>query len=253
MSESEPDYLRLINQLHDGFTEFQRNRRQIHPKKDVPHTKIAVVYGLACHADMLSREVLPLLAGDDPRPHLAAVPIVRAIYEAGLTAQWISHTPLAEFRIAKKHRDVQRQMTTELRRSAIARMDEAADRRDDWYDESQFDIPPGTPPSAGIESICTGFKGGVDLYLIYRMLCGNVHPGVEAIDPWLSGDPNNEHGVRFLTDPREQWHDLTAYVTLWGVLWSSVALDDLIKNNPRRNLLNRTSEKGQADLRLRLK
>lgn len=54
-------------------------------------------------------------------------------------------------------------------------------------------------------------------------------------------------------DPREQWHELTAYVTLWGVLWSSVALDDLIKNNPRRNLLNRTSEKGQADLRLRLK
>lgn len=240
-----------VNELHHDFIEFQKHRRQVHLKDGVPHTRFVVVYGLACHADMLSREVLPLLDTTDPRPRLAAVAIVRAIFEAGLTAQWISRTPLAELRIAKRHRDVQREITSELRQSSVPLLRDSVDIREGWYDESEFVTDPSMPPSASVKSICDGLEGGVDLYLIYRMLCGNVHPGVEAIDPWLSASTNDESKVLIRVDPHEQWRgELLSFVCLWGVLWSSIALDDLVKNHPRRNLLNRTSKLTQADLRL---
>ena len=131
------------------------------------------------------------------------MPIVRAIFEAGLTAQWISRTPLAEFRIAKKHRDVQRGITAELRKSFVPLLREAADAREDRHDEAQFVMDPGTPPNASIKSICESTEGGVDLYLIYRLLCGNVHPGVEAIEPWLTADPGRrDQGRRPLRPAR---------------------------------------------------
>lgn len=246
--EDVPDYLQLVNQLHDDFSTFQEGRRQVHLKKHVPHPRFAVLYGLACQTDMLSREALPLLDTDDPRPRLAAVPIVRSVYETGLTAQWVAGTPLAEYRIAKKHRDVQREVTTALRLSANPLFREAAEHREDRYDESQFDMPDGTPPSAGVKAICESLEGGNDLYLIYRMLCGNTHPGVEAIDVWLN--PNENSGVALRPYPREPWREALDAVCLWGVLWASVALDDVVKNSPRRNLLNRTAGRSQAVLRL---
>lgn len=245
-----PPYLRLINDVHESYIKFKKNRVHIHRKPDVPNLKFAVIYGLACHTDMLACEVLPLLDTDDPRPRLAAVPIVRSIYEAGLTAQWVSRVPGAEYRIAKKHHDVARQQTEELKKSGLALLREAADIRAKRDDDEEPAAYPDMPSSASIQSICETFEGGTDLYLIYRMLCGNTHAGVETIDEWLSLDDGVTSGYRVRADPKNHWDQLTDAVALWGVVWAAFAFDDLVKNTPRRSFLNKVARVGMVVPRL---
>lgn len=251
-SPDEPDYVALLSELHDSHVDFQENRQQIHLMKTVPQAKFVLVYGLACHADLLTAEVMPMLDEKDPRPRLAAVPIVRSMFEAGLTAQWLTLVPLAELRLAKKHRDVYREMTSEMHASKVPLIKEMAARRDQ-YDEQGFLTDPSMPVSSGIKPICDSLVEGHSLYLLYRILCGHVHAGIEAAELWVSGDAGAASGFRVRHSPQEEWGALLDAIAFWSSLWAARALDDIVMNNPRRNLLNRIRDKGQSESRLHLK
>jgi len=205
----------------------------------------AMVYGLACHARTLVAESLPLFT----KPTLAMVPIIRSVFEAGVTAQWLRWVRDSDVSLMRAHRRQQTLLTDSLLESANPMFHESGRHR---RAEEEPPIPLGEgPDSASFKAICYSFATGPDLYLHYRMLCGPVHAGVQAADVWLAETDDGQLRVR--REPRFGFANEGGWIAAFGLGLAHRALDDMVVGSPRANFLNRAERRAEMLTRLALR
>ena len=109
--EVERDYVGLLSEMCDDFELFQQ-RKKFAPNPDGP-LHVRLLYGLNCHAHYMARRCLPLLAEST----IAAVPIVRSVFECGVMAQWLRWFPGSDDSLLEEGRRQMMALTKELSRA----------------------------------------------------------------------------------------------------------------------------------------
>jgi hypothetical protein len=246
-----PDYVDLLREMCDDFDQFQlqhSDRYTLNPKVRNP-SQITYVYGLNAHAHYMARRCLPILAEST----IAAVPIVRSVFECGVMAQWLRWVPGSEMTLMD---DFDRQMAwiiddfessaepdwreraTELR----ARLTEIPDLSED---------PRGAYSAAKFKKICEPFYGGTDLYVRYRFLSAHTHAGSQVASTWLGRDAA---GWRVLDKPREFLSlESVGRTAISALGYSSRAFDDLVAESPRSDFLDSVEQRAQVSTWLKIK
>jgi hypothetical protein len=105
-----PDYVGLLAEMCDDFDQFQRGKNFAHPR--LPE-HLTLLYGLNCHAHYMVRRCLPLLAEST----IAAIPIVRSVFECGVMAQWLRWVPGSEDSLVEESHRQMVQLTKDFSRS----------------------------------------------------------------------------------------------------------------------------------------
>lgn len=197
----------------------------------VSEVKFAVLYGLTSHTHELAKAYLRLA---DTHPE-AAIPLVRAMFECAVDAQWVYHQSQGAEAMAEEHGRQQGALAKQMlkiggdwsgRGATLQALNEA--------------LPRFTPAASArsFESICNFFDCGPELYLIYRLLCGHTHAGVRVADPYLHLDPDGT--LSLLRFAQRDGSDSTwSWVAGKSLIWAGAALNDAVARPTRGNLLNR--------------
>lgn len=218
------------------FERFQRRWSITAAAEARTSTTWATIYGLTCHAHELVRSGFLRV---DPGS-ISTAPIARSVFEAGVTAQWLRWQPDADLALLRKRRREQLKLTEDLQSSPLEGQRAAGARRRQSHVEPEIPRTSVQEPDTSFRAICMTFEQGTELYVYYRVLCGQMHAGVEAAETWLEVDEKGELHVR--RTPKEVGRLAWPYLTLLGVLWASRALDDVIRPSTRGNFLNRVAK-----------
>lgn len=194
--------------------------RNVSPKDGVSDAALALLYGLRAHAYSLAEATIDLW--DRPGLRVAALPLTRAIFEAGLTAQWVAQDSDAGLAMVAAFADNRRKLADNMQKVTGPLADAAAEIRTAVPDVTSRKL--GTAQK--IISIANQFENGDELYTYYRILCGRTHAGVEVADKWLAMDPNGV--ISFLREPnagpvREE------FLAILGLLLASSAFEESIQ------------------------
>ncbi|MFL6046371.1 MAG: hypothetical protein ACJ72M_14805 [Propionibacteriaceae bacterium] len=247
--DGEPDYLGLLREMCDDFDEFQQRESYKLNRKVRDPAQATLLYGLNAHAHYMARRCLPILAEST----IAAVPIVRSVFECGVMAQWLRWVPGSEMTLMD---DFDRQMgwviddfetsaepdwrerATELR----ARLTEIPDLSEE---------PRGAYSATKFKKICEPFYGGTDLYVRYRFLSAHTHAGAQVASAWLG---RNAAGWRVLDKPREFLSfESVGRIVISALGFSSRAFDDLVAKSPRSKFLDSVEQRAQVSTWLQMK
>jgi hypothetical protein len=240
-----PDYIGLLREMCDDFDAFQQRGRYTLGSHVRDPSQFMLVYGLNCHAHYMVRRCLPLLAEST----LAAVPILRSVFECGVMAQWLRWVPGSEVSLLEESRRQTQALAKDLIRSRFPhRREEGARGRrelaEEWPDLSEMP----RAPSARFAEMCNAFDGAGDLYSRYRVLSKNTHAGINLAGAWLLlGDA----GPRVLDEPREVLPlEVVGYIAVLALGLSSRAFDDLVAESPRSDFLDGVEQRAELVTRL---
>jgi hypothetical protein len=245
--EGVPDYVGLLREMCDDFDQFQqREGYTLNPKVRDP-AQVTLLYGLTAHAHYMVRRCLPILAEST----IAAIPIVRLVFECGVMAQWLRFVPGSEMTLMDEFDGHMERVIDDLESSAEPGWRErAAELRGGLTEIPDLSEAPRAYP-ARIRRICESFYGGTDLYRDYRVLSAHTHAGAQLATTWLVSDAA---GSRVLDKPRESLSiEFVGRTALSALGWSSRAFDDLVAESPRSNFLDSVEQRSQLPTRLRIK
>lgn len=193
--------------------------RNVTPKEGVPGNALPLLHGLRAHAYSLAEATIDLW--DRPGLRVAALPLTRAIFEAGLTAQWVAQDPDASVALVAAFADHRKKLADNMQKVAGPFADAAADVR--------TSAPAVTSKKLGtaqkIVNIASQFENGDELYVYYRILCGQTHAGVEVADKWLAMDRNGV--VSFLAEP-DASSAQEEFLAILGLLLASSAFEESV-------------------------
>lgn len=178
---------------------------------------MALLYGLQAHAYALAEATIDLWG--HPGLRVAALPITRAIFEAGIIAQWVAQDPEAGVAVFAAHADQRRKLADNLEKVTGPFADAAP--------EIRAAIPALTSKklstAKSIFAMTALFENGDELYAYYRILCGQTHAGVEAADKWLDVDADG--AVAFLSQPKTSPAQ-EEFLAIYGLLLAASAFEE---------------------------
>lgn len=194
--------------------------RNVTPKVGVSEGVLALLYGLQAHAYSLAEATVDLWGR--PGLRVAALPLTRAIFEAGITAQWVAQDPEAGVAVVAAYAEHRRKLANNLQKITGPFADAAP--------EIRAAIPAVTSTKMGTAqktvTIAAQFDNGDELYAYYRILCGQTHAGVEVADKWLSMDA---HGVvSFLPEPNIRSAQ-EEFLAIYGLLLAASAFEESVQ------------------------
>ena len=205
-------------------------------ERDYGPDHVLTVLGLAAHAHRMGHAVAQLV---DAGFTIETAPMVRSIYEYGLTAQWMAqYGGNALLGV----------LTEEVRQraAAAALIENLPSVRDrPGAEEVLHGLRenlgvPGTEAKHGARSfqeLCRDLDEE-SLYLAYRALSGYVHAGPTTAAFYR--EVGDEPGLQLT--PREVEHDTTwLFHTCTGLVWAARAADLLDMQRPRRQPLRRAA------------
>lgn len=236
-----PDYVGLLAEMCDDFDQFQRGKYfALNPYMPV---HLTLLYGLNCHAHYMVRRCLPLLAEST----IAAIPIVRSVFECGVMAQWLRWVPGSEDILMEESHRQMVQLTKDLGRSEAPHYREGAARLSTHRALTEWPKLPEAPAHAArIAAICRTFYAGADLYSDYRYLSGYTHAGYLLATAWLDTDRARP---RVRDKPQEPLTiQFVGRRALLALGWSSRAFDDLVYESPRSDFLNSVEQRTGLEL-----
>ena len=207
------------------------SRTQVHGKRTDPGLP-PTVWALVAHAHHLATPALDLLeAGLD----LAGAPLVRGIYEAAITAQWVINIPSAVEGINHEHL---RQLS-----NLMKKVDGAG-----WFggtpvtgltgpEKAMLNARPAVT-SRNFEQICNDLlPGGDQAYLLYKALSSQTHVGAHVLNRYLSVAPSGDRlAVHIHPQPEEgaSW----IYLLATSLVWAGGALDWIDTTQSRKRQLD---------------
>jgi hypothetical protein len=210
-------------------------------------SQVTYLYGLNAHAHYMARRCLPILAEST----IAAVPIVRSVFECGVMAQWLRWVPGSEMTLMD---DFDRQMgliMDDFETSAEPDWRERATELRERLTEIPYLSEAPRANSAKILRICEKFYGGTDLYVRYRVLSAHTHAGAQLASTWLGRDAA---GWRVLDKPRESLSfESVGRIVISALGWSARAFDDLVAESPRSVFLDSVEQRTQVSTWLQVK
>lgn len=198
---------------------WSRGDRNVRPRDGVSEGALALLYGLQAHAFSLAEATIDLWG--HPGLRVAALPLTRAIFEAGITAQWVAQDPEAGVAVVAAHADNRRKLADNLQKVTGPFADAAP--------EIRAAIPAVTSNKSStaqkIVNIAAQFSNGDELYAYYRILCGQTHAGVEVADRWLNFDTDG--AVSFLSQPKIRPAQ-EEFLAIYGLLLAASAFEESI-------------------------
>jgi hypothetical protein len=234
--------LSLLGQMVEDFGRFEGDFSVSSSARSVQN--FALTYGLACHTHEVVEQGLPIFATES----VACVPLIRNVFEAGVTAQWLLGVDNAGITLVQEHARQRRALRRNLSESPDLNLQSMATRV--HLEDESVDFSNTLPYRPTFEAICRAFVEGNDLYAYYRLLCGHTHAGVEVADEWLDLDEQHPSGLALRRAPRTLWSDSWLYLALLGLGWSSRALDRVVLGEPRRAFLDRVEQEAHVRFQL---
>ena len=147
-----------------------------------------------------------------------ALPLIRKVYEFGVTAQWMHATrdTAAYFTVSERY-------SRAMDRDAIT---SGYDVPSAIIDEFRSAPPLVRTPESELlnrfEQVCKSFADG-GLYLLYRYLSSACHPWFGATSRWLHPD-DNPTGLRF-SNPKPMEPEALLWPLAAGLIWCGRAVD----------------------------
>jgi hypothetical protein len=118
----------------DDFDKFQQRERYTLNLKVRDPAQVTLLYGLNAHAHYMVKRCLPILAEST----IAAIPIVRSVFECGVMAQWLRFVPGSEMTLMDEFDGHMRRVIDDLESSAEPNWRErAAELRGRSYGDSR--------------------------------------------------------------------------------------------------------------------
>ena len=205
--------------------------------KDV--SRVSAVIGLARHAHDTAGAAALLL--EDGHTN-SAVPLVRLTYEDALTAVWLvqSHDHHGITAFMHEYARGRRALRADASLAASAVFREGADQVTD-ADPSPYEDK--LDSFQQFRQLCLDLNpGGVDAYLLYRVLSGYSHASVNVADLYLEEAEGGVPGKR--DEPKEALSPaLLYYLLACSLVWVGRAFTYLSHDRAHRSLLRRSARR----------
>jgi hypothetical protein len=198
---------------------------------------VGTVYALAAHTHKLGFAVLEMRKAGFT---IEVIPLVRAAYEAALTASWIAQVPDALPAYLNRNHNQQKALRDTIQKAgwASGRQVIPADELEPYL---VSDLSKGG--ANYVNKLCDDFAGGDGMYGLYRGLSWMTHPTAAVTDMYLEMREGNDIPVLHTTARTDL--DGPSMVTWLHVLcsslvWSARALNlidaERASSNERRRL-----------------
>ncbi len=188
--------------------------------------RLAMIHPLLAHTFEMARAVLMLI---DASQVSAAKALSRVAMEHAVFAQWVYQHPEGLLGLSAKEAASYRKLYNGLKEGFVF-PDEIAE-----FYETKMKNPIGIPSDdQPFEQVCLCFEDGKDLYRIYRLVSGSVHPGNLTAREYIeySGD-GSQVTLRWkavMSDPIPPLH-----ITALSVSLAASIYEDLREGKPRIN------------------
>ena len=230
MTPSDEEVAALGRRLLEGWE--QSTRGHVTSRKARPtHTAVlAVVHGLTAHTHAVSRPALDLLAAGDT---LVAIPLVRAAYEAAITAQWVAQTRDGTHAMLNEDLRQRRNHVRHLEQAASSALqDNAAGVAEQIVHELDMSASART-----FQSICEDLRpGGADAYIAYRAMGHLSHASALVADQYLDLLDEPPH-LAFRVQAKQPDSGTWTFLVVASLVWAGRAMDYLEQDKRRRSEL----------------
>ncbi len=236
----------VLDELLSDWAEFsevddfhpQRDRRG-KPLDGRDVSLIAAIIGLGNHAYDTARAAATLL--DDGQLN-ASLLLVRTVYETALTAVWLVQ--------AKDHQGITAFLHEYARgRGALQR--DARSAASKVFREGAEGLPDADPSlyedkldsMRNFQQVCEDLHpGGIDAYILYRILSGYSHPSAAIVDLYIDqhtdGSPVKRQQAKPALEP-----DLLCFTLSAALVWAGRAFSYLSKSKAHRSALRSAARK----------
>lgn len=192
------------------------------------------VHGAVMHCIELGEAALDVF---DSGRDLAAMPLMRAAYESGLTAAWLAQNPEAIRGLVNENRRQRRALSDAMSKSVSESFRDGASKIA-HINEDKIETS-ADAQAQYIKQMCSALRGGHDAYLYYRFMSSLSHTSAMVIDHYVEETDSNERGVILLKSAKPQGHDAWLFLTVASMMWALHALDHLDITHTRRSRLQR--------------
>lgn len=195
-------------------------------RQEVDERRAIAIHTHAHHAVRLARALRTL---DEAEYSNEMIPLVRQIFEDGVTAAWLLITPGSG--------DILIKNGTSQRKKAQEHMIKLGHTDEDspGYKQSIsiLDLMEDVPSSYQFEQRCLALHSGSDLYLTYRTLSIGTHAGIGIADYYSVESADSPIGVEF--DPSPIFDARTAHLGIAGcLLLLAINADEKARAKPHR-------------------
>lgn len=208
----------LLASLLDGWARDRGAGRGFESK--MHPAAVGTVYALAAHAHRLGCAVASLF---DAELDVEAIPVIRAAYEATITASWIALIPDALPAYLNTNHQQQKTFRESVRKAGWSSGHDRAEVL-----EPHLVSGPSATGAAKIWVLCADFVKGDELYSLYRALCWMTHPTAMVTDLYLELKPGVEFPTLHTSAQVDDNEDFTAawlFVLCSSLVWSARALN----------------------------
>lgn len=201
--------------------------------------RITVVIGLVNHVYDTARAIALLVDSEQTN---AAVPLVRSVYESALTAVWV---------VQSRDHDGITAFIHEYTRGRKALQDDALKSATRAFRETAGNIPNADPSlyegsadsARQFRQICLDLNpGGVDAYILYRVLSGYSHATMNVVDLYF--DERDDGTVVKLLEASEALEPAPLIMlTACSLAWAGRAFSYLSNDAAHRSVVRKAALK----------
>lgn len=236
----------LLVELLDGWAR-DRGRDQGF-SSEAQMAVVGTVYALAAHAHKLGDAVLNL---SDAGFTIETIPLIRAAYEAAITASWIAQVPDALPAYLNRNHSQQKTLRDAVRKAGWTAGREAipADALEPYLVSK-----PSKVGASYIEKLCSDFLTGDGMYSLYRGLSWMTHPTAAVTDLYLEMKQGSQVPVLHTSARVDQDRE---FMVTWlhtmcsSLVWSARALNlidaERAASNDRKRLRQAAKKLGISE------
>lgn len=226
MTPSDEEVAALGRQLLAGWEQSIKGHSTSSQARPTQSAVLAVVHALTAHTHAVSRPALDLLAAGDT---LAAMPLVRAAYEAAITAQWAAQTRDGGHAMLGEDRRRRRNHVRYLEQAAFSALQDtvAGVAQKIVY---ELDASAG---ARTFQSICEDLRpGGGDAYIAYRAMNHLSRPSALVVDQYLDLLDDPPH-LALRVQPKQPEPRTWTFMLVASLVWAGRAMDYLEQDKHR--------------------
>ncbi len=212
-------------------------RADFEARAELDHPRTVAIHTTAHHATRMARAILLV---DEGTSGIEIVPLARSILESAITAGWLLLTPDSGDLLVREGARTRKAALEDL----IERGDnestpgyEQAIRTLDEYETR------GLTGGSHVQARSKSFRGGAQLYSIYRAFSGRSHAGLGVMDFYVADHPASDIGMAFNPDAIDDSKNATLAVSAISLVLAMYA-DELARRRPHRTTqLTRAAKK----------
>jgi len=241
-------YLDIADHLVDCWgTEMDPGRRPLGTTVDDLDDAISIL-GLATHTYSLAPVAVELLRR---KSGWAVTPIVRLMFECGITAQWVRHVPDSHVAFVN---EAARQKTNFAKAVAATLLDIAGDAASaamKTYPEAYTSSSGG---ARSFERRCRDLQpGGREYYAVYRLLCTVSHASPGLVEQYFLANESGPGRVpTFNPRPEPETLLLLAHLAASSLVWAGRAAGMVVKRDRLRSEFRQAARELGIESELRL-